>query len=272
MNIETAAEWIKQNLPIEGYYSDWFGEYLATWLAEIVGRHARPGAQILDFGSGATDLAAFLSKLGYRVSACDDFQDPWHLKDGNRQKVFDFAQSAGVDVREVSERSPFPWTSPTFDLILVHHVLEHLPSSPRPMMNMLLNCLKDNGVLLIAVPNAANLRKRLSLLRGKTNYPPYVHFFWHEGPWRGHVREYVRDDLDQLARHSGLQIVELGTYHYLLGNFPRKIRTPWKLLTGLLPDTRDSWFMVARKPAGWTVRTSINADDPAAGNLSAIRH
>ena len=83
---------------------------------------------------------------------------------------------------------------------MLNDVIEHLHNSPRSILLALLEALKDEGVLLITVPNAGNIRKRLDLLRGKTNLPPFSQYYWHPDPWRGHVREYVHGDLEQLAQ------------------------------------------------------------------------
>lgn len=67
------------------------------------------------------------------------------------------ARSFGLDVRESVEdaRSAGP-----FDCITLWHSLEHI-SDPRSEILALSSMLKSNGVLLIAVPNAAGLQARL---------------------------------------------------------------------------------------------------------------
>ena len=50
-----------------------------------------------------------------------------------------------------------------FDVIMAHDVFEHFHSSPRIVLNHLLSNLKTEGYLIISVPNAANLRKRISI-------------------------------------------------------------------------------------------------------------
>jgi hypothetical protein len=66
-------------------------------IAEVVMRHMASGA-ILDFGAGHCIKPALLALSGYKVSACDDLADPWHMCDPtNRQIVMDFAKRAQVD-------------------------------------------------------------------------------------------------------------------------------------------------------------------------------
>ena len=42
--------------------------------------------------------------------------------------------------------------------------------------------------------DASNIRKRIDLLLGKTNLPPFDGYYWSPDPWRDHNREYVLDD------------------------------------------------------------------------------
>lgn len=242
------------------------------WLGDRVRRLLPHGGRILDFGAGPGEYAAFLKCVGYDCDACDDLCDPWHQQDGNRDKILRFNAAAGVDYRVLEAGAPFPWTGPQFDFVLAHHVFEHIPGSPRPLVNLLVSLLRDNGILFIAVPNAANLRKRLALLRGRTNYPPFYHVYWHEGVWRGHVREYVKDDLRQLARYAGLEVVELKSYHFMLGSTPKWTRALLRAAMMFAPGSRDSWYLAARKPPGWAPRAVIDPNDPNAARLARIFH
>ena len=70
-------------------------------------------------------------------------------------------------------------------MVMLNHVVEHLHDFPRDLLNDLLTLVKPSGLLFITVPNAGNVRKRLDLLRGKTNLPPYEGYYWYPGRWRG---------------------------------------------------------------------------------------
>src|SRR5262245_18911210 len=65
------------------------GDYWTV--ASTVQRHLSPPAKILDFGAGQCVKPAILAMMGYECHACDDLNDPWHLKDDNRQKIERFA-------------------------------------------------------------------------------------------------------------------------------------------------------------------------------------
>ena len=76
-----------------------------------------------------------------------------------------------------------------FDMVILLDVIEHLHDSPRTLLNDLVDTLKDGGLLFITVPNAGNIIKRIDLLLGKTNLPPFDGYYWSPDPWRDHKRE-----------------------------------------------------------------------------------
>jgi len=111
--------------------------------------------------------------------------------------------------------------------------------------------LKTGGYLFVTVPNLANIRKRLDLMRGRSNLPNYDFYFWHPGTWRGPQREYVRGDLNAMCKNLGIEVVEVRAVHHMLQNLPAVARTPYRWATAIFPDWRDTWLLIARKPQGW---------------------
>ena len=140
-------------------------------------------------------------------------------------------------------------------------VIEHLHDSPRDLLNDLLECVRTEGYLYITVPSAVNIRKRLSVLRGQTNYPPFDTFYWHPGPWRGHVREYTRGDLQRLASFLGLSVVELHSYHKMLSRIPRAARWVYRWVTAACTGWRDSWLLIAKKNPNWQPRKALSDEE-----------
>lgn len=214
------------------------------------------GGRILDFGAGPCDKAAILQWMGYKVTAYDDLQDDWHLKSGNREKILDFARETGVDFILAQSRET-PFSRDSFDMVMLHDVLEHLHDSPRNLLNDLLDSLRSGGFLYITVPNAGNIRKRLAVLLGGTNLPRFELFYWYPGAWRGHVREYVRNDLSLLSGYLGLEVCDLRGSDHMLEQVPRAVLPLYLAVTALFPGFKDSWSLVARKPATWRPRKSL---------------
>ena len=211
-------------------------------LADIALRYLKPGDRVLDFGCGPADKTAVLQAMGMKCSGFDDWSDDWHA--AKRPEMESFIKRSGIDFHHSSEGWPF--APRTFDMVMALHVMEHLHDSPKPLLDMMLETCKPGGLLLITVPNAVNIRKRIDVLRGRTNLPPFETYY-REIPWRGHVREYVKDDLAQLAAFQNLEIVELRSVHNMLQKVPAGIQPVYRVLTSIFEGWRDTWLLLARK-------------------------
>lgn len=234
--------------PVPGYSTDIAPTGGAVDTIRLVQRHVAPGGRILDFGAGGADKTCALGLLGYDMHALDDFSDPWHLEGDNWKRIIAFAAEHGVKYHRALPGEPWPYEPDSFDMVILDNVIEHLHDSPRGLLEAVRTLIKPGGLLFISVPNAGNLRKRIKVLFGGTNMPRYDYFYWKEGPWRGHVREYVKDDVVKLARYLNLEPIELGGWHSLIGTIPERYHRPWRALTAVFPNWADSWKLVARKP------------------------
>jgi SAM-dependent methyltransferase len=247
MNISAVIDEIREEFPFEGYMPEDGGNYRTV--GDIVSKYLEPGQSVFDFGCGPCDKTAVVAKLGMRCTAFDDLQDNWHKVDNNREKIRAFAQSQGISLQEHLE----PEEGAPYDLVMLNDVLENLPISPRVILTDLIEFLRPEGYLFVSVPNLSNLRKRISLLFGRTVLGPYPFYFWYDGPWRGPFREYVRKDLLLMGRFLDLELIELTTRHHMLRKLPAKILVPfYKAFSTLFPGIADTWVAVYQKPTGWT--------------------
>jgi SAM-dependent methyltransferase len=215
--------------------------------------------RILDFGCGTGEKAAALSALGYQCSGYDDLGDDWHKIPGNREAIERFNAAMGVEFK-LARGEEFPWGPRTFDLIMLNDVIEHLHNSPRTLLNRLLQLLKEDGLLLITVPNAVNIRKRIDVLFGRTNLQKFDLYYWYPDPWRGHIREYTKGDLRLLSRYLGLRTVELQSCDHMLGRIPGSFRPFYLAVTGVFRGWKDTWLLIAKKEKGWKPREMTRAE------------
>ena len=86
---------------------------------------------------------------------------------------------------------------------------------------------------------------------GKTNYNRYDYFYWYPGMWHGHIREYVKLDLQLLNEYLKLNLIELSSYHLQLDVLPFILRKPYQIFSNFFPSIKDTWMLVAQKPKGW---------------------
>ena len=253
--ITELLENIRQEFPFKKYISGDSGQWVTV--AEVVREYTVAGDEVFDFGSGPCDKTAIAQKLGCKCTAFDDLQDEWHLVGDNVEKIEKYAEQSGIEfLREFKELKP-----EKFKMVMMNDVLEHIPDSPRELLIELCNGLQVGGYLFITVPNLANIRKRLDLLRGRTNLPPYDLYYWYQGAWRGPKREYVRSDLELMAKYLGFEIVELKTADHMLHNLPRSLRKPYLWVTALFGDWKDTWVLVAKKPENWFPKNELSKSE-----------
>jgi len=220
---------------------------------------AMKATRILDFGCGTGEKAAALSALGYQCSGYDDLGDDWHKIPGNREAIERFNAGMGVEFK-LATGEEFPWGPRTFDLIMLNDVIEHLHNSPRTLLNRLLQLLKEDGLLLITVPNAVNIRKRIDVLFGRTNLQKFELYYWYPDPWRGHIREYTKGDLRLLSRYLGLRIVELRSCDHMIGRISPLFHPAYLAVTGVFRGWKDTWLLIAKKEKGWKPREMTRAE------------
>lgn len=262
---EQAIAAMRERFPFPGYTD--YSTRAYRNVAETVQRYLPAGASILDVGCGPADKTAVLAYLGYACTGYDDLGDEWHGRDGSRERILDFARSAGIHY-VVADGGPLPFARSSFDMVMAHDILEHLHDSPRALLNESIELLRTGGYLFITVPNAVNLRKRLDVLAGRTNLPDFTFYYWMPPPYRGHVREYVHGDLVALCRFTGLVERELRSCHHMLDRkrLPRPLRVAFEAATVLFPGWRDTLLLVAQKPPDWR----RDPHPPRAAELDAI--
>ncbi len=259
MKLEEAMLTVQDQFPFQGYIDPAKGSYFS--IARTVLKYLEPPAKILDFGSGPCDKTALLSVLGFDCSACDDLSDHWHGLSENREKIISFTADLNIKFHLVDSETVPPFRKDEFDMVMIHDVLEHLHDSPRDILNDLVEYIKPGGYLFVTVPNAANLMKRIRLIIGHTNLPAFESYYWYPNPWRGHIREYVKGDLMNLAKFLDLDCVELHGSHHSISSVPRFLRPAWLVLTGIINGGRDTWVLVAKKNDGWKSRKSLSQEE-----------
>ena len=200
---------------LAGY--DW-ASYLRCSLCRVVRvqraltAHLGAGGRVLDYGSYFGNFGLAIQAMGCRVDAIDSYRDygtalaPW--ADLQREAgivVHDFA-NAGYDLQRLRQHP--------YDAIVCAGVIEHIPHSPKLLLDTLTAALKPGGILILDTPNLGYLYKRLALLEGQSIFAPIAEQYYTEVPFEGHHREYTVPEVEWMLTAAGHEILSIETFNY----------------------------------------------------------
>ncbi len=173
--------------PLRSYELKRFKYNSHYWILKLVQDAERP-LRILDVGTADGYLGAILKEHGHYVAGVE--RDP-RLAENARRSYDRFYQVDVVDF-DFPERHEY-------DLIIFADVLEHL-ADPAAVLRRCLAALKQDGKIIISVPNVANFVIRLSLLFGRFEYRDRGIID------RTHLRFFTLRTLTNLLQECGLNI------------------------------------------------------------------
>lgn len=159
------------------------------WFLQLVGRDK----DVLDIGCGEGFFAQKLSERGNRVVGVDVLPEPRIASTFQDYVSLDLE----TEVRELRERV----AGRRFDYVLLQDVLEHL-RRPEELLRECRDLLKPQGVILVSLPNIANVTVRLSLLLGRFEYAERGILD------QGHVRFYTRKTARRFLEANGYDIIQ----------------------------------------------------------------
>ncbi len=166
-------------------------------------RALAPGGRLVDIGGGVASFAAACAALGMDATVVDDFSDPINAQHG--ADALKAHQRYGVSIvdRDVIDGG-LGMAPGSVDVITTFDSMEHWHHSPKRLFAEVMAVLRPGGWFLLGVPNAVNIRKRLTVPFGKGKWSQMVD--WYEQPvFRGHVREPDVEDLHYIADDMALE-------------------------------------------------------------------
>lgn len=177
------------NNPYVGYQAPRFSMVL-----ELLGKYVGKESRLLDVGR--TMLTEMIESLYDRPVDSIGFEPDSSLVDGAQHYQFNLNDA----------QYPEKWRKglPSYDVILLAEVIEHLYTSPTLVLGFLQSLLKPGGVLIVQTPNGVAIGRRLSMLAGKQPFE-----LIRENPTNpGHFREYTLPELQRYGRQIGMKVLE----------------------------------------------------------------
>lgn len=161
-------------------------------LARAVLRNVPPGGRIFEGGVSSGYFARMLVDTGLTVDGADLDADAAC----EAEKVCDVVVVGDLSTLDLSQLRP------PYDALVFGDTLEHLPDPPA-VLRRVRPLLRDEGVVVISIPNIANWAIRLGLLFGRFRYTERGILD------RTHLRFYTRRTLTEMFADASFQMDEL---------------------------------------------------------------
>ena len=230
-----------------------------NFITDAISKNVTPGEAVLDVGCGNGIISRAVGAMGYEVTGID-----------SSVKTIEAAQSSNnlpnvkFIVTPAGELTPEPGK---YAAIICSEVLEHL-EDPAFLLGILKKSLKDNGILLVTVPNGKGPRERfvtkpVQYLQAKNN------FIWKlvsavkktlgytgitvqsSADDLSHIQFYTYKTLSELAQSQGFRITGIKKSNFIEQVFPfslimkrsKKLQQFDCRLADILPLSFTSGFM-----------------------------
>jgi SAM-dependent methyltransferase len=174
---------------------------------------AAEGPSVLDVGGflGAFPLA--LSRCGFDVTLVEEFDYYYGAFDDLKS----FLEGEGVHVWAADFTQPLEHDPRrSYGLITNLAMMEHLPSSPKVLLENIRRCMDEDSTLFVEVPNIAYWPNRLKALRGQSIHPAVELMYASAPPFLGHHREYTVAELRDVLAWAGFEVRATDVFNYSL--------------------------------------------------------
>ena len=218
-------------------------------LVESLRRRGVETGTVLEVGAWFGSFALSLRRLGYDVVACDRYESYGGAFSGHVALM----EKNGVQIVSTSRENELEQIASLgqFDVVLAAAVIEHVPHTPRSLLETLYGAVRPGGLLLLDTPNVARYWNRRALERGKTIFQPLEEQYDCEPPWEGHHREYTAAELEWMLQRVGCEDVEVEFVDYNMLQFSELSAEHCVCLARIVedPSQSDTLLATGRKPA-----------------------
>jgi SAM-dependent methyltransferase len=225
-------------------------------LVELLRRRGIEQGAVLEVGAWFGSFALALRRLGYDVVACDRYSSYGNAFDSNVALM----REAGVDIVSTTRERELDQISGlgTFDVVLAAAVIEHVPHTPRRLLETLFRAVRPDGLVMLDTPNVARYWNRRALAQGETIFQPLADQYRSEPPWEGHHREFTGAELRWMLEKVGCEDVEVDFFNYNMLQFDELSGEHTECLAKIVEDPTQSDMLLAagRRPIEASQRDS----------------
>jgi 2-polyprenyl-3-methyl-5-hydroxy-6-metoxy-1,4-benzoquinol methylase len=170
------------------------------------------GGRVVDFGSYFGNFALMAAAAGYRTAAFDSYG----RYGACLAPVADLMRSRGIEVVDAPDDHGLPAALRDADAVLLMGVIEHIPHTPRHLLEGVHGLLQEGGLLVLDTPNLGYLYRRQQLARGESIFADIRQQYWTELPYEGHHREYTAAEVEWMLGAAGFEVKSRETFNYSL--------------------------------------------------------
>lgn len=200
----------------------------------------------LDIGCGKGNITLPLTSLGYKMLGVDIYARAIDICIQKKEKLFsghqDYPKFLAGDAENLSFRQ-----GDNFDFVICSEVLEHV-RHPEKVLKSLDSCLKQNGILIVTVPNGFGPYSLVfDQLRNKIVHKLVPRI----GPSE-HVQYFTFSAITKLIKGAGFEVLKV-KHSDFISFLPLLVKSDrfcvWdcKLADSLFHPMVSGWFLVYRK-------------------------
>jgi Methyltransferase domain len=183
-----------------------------AYLLDVISHRAPTPERVLDIGrSVLTEILH--ARLGVPVDTLGLRAD----RDAPTGRQFQF------DLNQCQDRLKWRRDLPTYDLVVMAEVIEHLYTSPSLVLPFVRSLMNPRAILVVQTPNAAAFSVRMKLLLGHNPY----HRISEDAANPMHFREYTEKELWDYAEGAGFEVLESQMRSYFDQRFAPHSKPLW---------------------------------------------
>jgi len=176
----------------------------------MIRKRVEIGSEILDFGSYFGNFSLMLALAGYKVSALDSYD----VYGSCFQNHCDVLRQNSIEIMTFKDYEHSP--DIRYHATLLMGVIEHIPHTPRLLLEGIHQKLRPSGLLVLDTPNISYIYNRQKLARGESIHPSIQSQYWTDIPFEGHHREFTEKEVLWMLTEANFQPHESELFNYSL--------------------------------------------------------